>query len=221
MAENAKKSNNIVYTIIGILVIILAIIGLVCVCKFTITSVKNSINKTSEKKEFAQFIYPLVIIDTPSFDIVSTLTDTTTINAGIWNIILNDELEKYTVEDNCYIIPSADVDKSIISLFGADKKVTHQSAGDYELNFEFAEENSTYKIPTNLTYYQYYPKIESFTKSGNTYNLNVGYYTPRNYLTESDKEQKSQKNMLYVVEKVGKEMKVVSISTTVDAYTGG
>ena len=221
MSENTKKSANIGYTIVGIIVIILAILGFVSVCKFTFNTVKNNINKTSEKKEFAEFIYPLVIIDAPSFDSVTTLTDTTTINAGIWNIILNEDLEKYTLEDNCYVIPSADVDKSIVSLFGSEKKVTHQSVGDYELNFDYNGDNSTYRIPTNLTYFQYYPKIESFTVSGNIYNLNVGYYTPRNYLTENDIEPKSQKNMLYVIEKNGADMKIVSISSAVDAYIGG
>lgn len=221
MSENTKKSANIGYTIVGIIVIILAILGFVSVCKFTFNTVKNNINKTSEKKEFAEFIYPLVMIDAPSFDSVTTLTDTTTINAGIWNIILNEDLEKYTLEDNCYVIPSADVDKSIVSLFGSEKKVTHQSAGDYELNFDYNGDNSTYRIPTNLTYFQYYPKIESFTVSGNNYNLNVGYYTPRNYLTENDIEPKSQKNMLYVIEKNGADMKIVSISSAVDAYIGG
>ena len=221
MSENTKKSANIGYTIVGIIVIILAILGFVSVCKFTFNTVKNNLNKTSEKKEFAEFIYPLVIIDAPSFDSVTTLTDTTTINAGIWNIILNEDLEKYTLEDNCYVIPSADVDKSIVSLFGSEKKVTHQSAGDYELNFDYNGDNSTYKIPTNLTYFQYYPKIESFTVSGNIYNLNVGYYTPRNYLTENGIEPKSQKNMLYVIEKNGADMKIVSISSAVDAYIGG
>ena len=221
MSENTKKSANIGYTIVGIIVIILAILGFVSVCKFTFNTVKNNINKTSEKKEFAEFIYPLVIIDAPSFDSVTTLTDTTTINAGIWNIILNEDLEKYTLEDNCYVIPSADVDKSIVSLFGSEKKVTHQSVGDYELNFDYNGDNSTYRIPTNLTYFQYYPKIESFTVSGNIYNLNVGYYTPRNYLTENGIEPKSQKNMLYVIEKNGADMKIVSISSAVDAYIGG
>ena len=221
MSENTKKSANIGYTIVGIIVIILAILGFVSVCKFTFNTVKNNLNKTSEKKEFAEFIYPLVIIDAPSFDSVTTLTDTTTINAGIWNIILNEDLEKYTLEDNCYVIPSADVDKSIVSLFGSEKKVTHQSVGDYELNFDYNGDNSTYRIPTNLTYFQYYPKIESFTVSGNIYNLNVGYYTPRNYLTENDIEPKSQKNMLYVIEKNGADMKIVSISSAVDAYIGG
>ena len=222
MAENTaevKKENKIGYTILGILVIILAIIGLFSVISSIINITKNIINDTSKKDELAEYIYPLVLIDAPSFDSIDALSDSTVLNAAIWDIILAEENDNYIIEDNNYIVPAVDVEKSVSKLFGEARTVNHQTVGDLELTFTYNEETASYKIPLNIFYYPYYPYIESFVKKGNTYTLNVGYVPPGNHLKESIRKPKIQKYMTYVIEINGNNKVIKSVS--IDDTNGG
>lgn len=216
-----KKEHKIGFTLMGVIVILLAIVGLISVISSAIDLTYNIINKTNEKKELANYIYPFVIMDIPSFETADTLTDTTVINSAIWDIILAKETDKYVVDDDCYLVPSVDIEKSIAKLYGSNRTVIHQTTGDLELSFIYDEESASYRVPNNISYYPYYPYIDSFTKDGNLLTLNVGYVTASNYLLEETKTPKAQKYMTYVIEDNGNSKKIVSISIQSDATIGG
>ena len=87
--------NRKAFFAVGLIIIILAVVGLVNVVKFTMNTVSDIANQTAIKNEFAEFIYPMVLIDTPAFDGIENIPSSVVVNAAIWRIYIYGNTEKY------------------------------------------------------------------------------------------------------------------------------
>ncbi len=208
--EGVKRK---LYFVFGIVISILAVIGLVSVISYTVDRIREFADNTQQKTEFARFVYPIVICDPAPFDQTVKLRNDTMLTAAIWDIILYEDKSKYESDFDMIIVPELDVEQHVTKLFGAGIGVEHQSILGADVQFYYDESIKSYRIPSNPKYFTYSPYIENISRVGERYTLTVGYVSPTPaWLTlTSDDEPEPDKYVEYVVSKRGDEMTLVAI----------
>lgn len=201
------------YMITGIIVILLAIVGLISTVNFSVAKIKEFADNTQQKNEFAKFIYPIVICDPAPFNQTVKLRSDTMITAAIWDIILYEDKSKYESDFDYIIVPELDVEQHATKLFGSGLSFTHESILGADIQFYYEEAIKSYRIPANPKYFTYSPYIEDITRVGESYTLTVGYVSPTPaWLTlTSDEAPEPEKYVEYVVSKRGSEYTLVAI----------
>lgn len=132
------------FFIFAVFVIIMAIIGCFSTVRFAVDCTGNLMDNTSLKNEFAQFIFPVVINDIPTFENTSELRNTAMLNSAIWNILINKDTTPYETSGMMGLtIPEYDVLASCREIFGSAVTLEHQTVGSAELRFVYDEENHT------------------------------------------------------------------------------
>jgi hypothetical protein len=208
-APSSKKKSSFkrsAYFFIGIVVSFLSLIGFISTVGFVSDAVSNITNNTKQKEEFAQLIYPAVIVDPPAFDKASQLSSETIIGAAIWDIILHEDTSKYPQEYGTMTIPQLDVELHATKLFGQGLSFEHKTIGDAALTFYYTEDSKSYNVPVSPKYFPYSPLIENITRNGDTYTLTVGYVSPSpEWLIQKGKGNKIKpdKYMEYILTKSG------------------
>lgn len=211
--SNPEGLRRKLFYILGIIITILAIVGLFSTVSFAVEKIKNFADNTQQKNEFAKFIYPIVICDPAPFDNTVKLRNDTMITAAIWDIILYEDKTKYEADFDMIIIPEVDVEQHAVSLFGTGLSFEHQPINGADIQFYYDESISSYRVPSNPRYFTYSPYIEEIVRDGEKYTLTVGYVSPTpSWLTlTSDEEPEPEKYVEYVVSKHGDEMSLVAI----------
>lgn len=211
--SNPEGFRRKLYYIFGIIISLLAIVGLFSTIGFAVDKVKAFADNTQQKNEFAKFIYPIVICDPAPFDQTIKLRNDTMITAGLWDIILYEDKEKYESDFDMIIVPEVDVEQHCTDLFGSGLSFEHQSILGADIQFYYDESIRSYRIPSNPKYFTYSPYVEEITRVGERYTLTVGYVSPTPaWLTlTSDEEPMPDKYVEYVVSKRGNEMTLVAI----------
>lgn len=211
--SNPEGLRRKLYYLFGIVISLLAIVGLYSTVLFTIDAVKAFADNTQQKNEFARFVYPIVICDPPPFNQTVKLRSETMITAAIWDIILYEDKSKYEADFDMIIVPELDIEQHGTKLFGTGLSYEHQSILGVDVQFYYDESIKSYRIPSNPKYFTYSPYIEEINRVGERYTLTVGYVSPTpSWLTlTSDEEPSPDKYVEYVVSKRGNEMTLVSI----------
>ena len=214
--SNPEGFRRKLYYLFGIVISILAIIGLVATVNFSIAKVKEFAENTQQKTEFARFVYPIVICDPAPFNQTVKLRSDTMITAAIWDIILYEDKSKYEADFDMIIVPELDVEQHATKLFGAGLSFEHQSILNATIEFYYDESIKSYRIPSNPKYFTYSPYIEEISRVGERYTLLVGYVSPTPaWLTlTSDEQPEPEKYVEYVVSKRGDEMTLVAIQAS-------
>ena len=203
------------YLTIGAIVLALAVIGLVSTVSFTVRLGRSIIENTAAKNAFAEFIYPVVIIDPPPFEDTDQLPNTTMLSAAIWNIILDEQKKsRYATEGGMMTVPEVDVEASATELFGPGLTFNHQTLGDIELFFTYDSTTRSYTVPVSPRYLPYSPNVETIARDGDTYTLLVGYLPPGPAWLKSttDYTATAVKHMEYVLKKNGGDYTIVAIN---------
>lgn len=210
---NPEGIRRKLYYLFGIVISLLAIVGLVSTINFSIDAVKNFADNTQQKNEFAKFVYPIVICDPAPFDMTVRLRNDTLITAALWDIILYEDKSKYEADFDMIIVPEVDVEQHGTKLFGTGLSFEHESILGAGVQFYYDEEIKSYRVPSNPKYFTYSPYIEEISRVGERYTLTVGYVSPTPaWLTlTSDDEPEPEKYVEYVVTKRGNEMTLVAI----------
>lgn len=210
---NPEGFRRRLYMLFGIVVTLLAIVGLVSTVGFAVDKIKDFADNTQQKNEFAKFVYPIVICDPAPFNQTIKLRSDTMITAALWDIILYEDKSKYETEFDMIVVPVVDVEQHCAHLFGTGLSVEHQSVLGADIQFYYDETIKSYRIPSNPKYFTYSPYIEEITRVGERYTLLVGYVSPTPaWLTlDENDEPVSDKYMEYVVSKRGDEMTLVAI----------
>lgn len=201
------------YFVSGVIIIILAIIGLISTISFSVDKIKAFADNTQQKNEFAKFIYPIVICDPAPFDQTVKLRSDTVITAAIWDIILYEDKTKYESDFDYIIVPEVDIEQHAAKLFGSGLTIEHTSILNGDVQFYYEENIKSYRIPSNPKYFTYSPYIEDISRVGERYTLTVGYVSPTPaWLTlTSDDSPEPEKYVEYVVSKRGNDYTLVAI----------
>jgi len=203
IVRKSFKRNS--YLTIGVIVSVLALIGFISSVLFVKGVAEGIANNTKQKEEFKSIVYPLVIIDTPEFDDVTQLSPDSVINAAIWDILLHGDISKYEESYENITIPQADVELHATKLFGKNLTFKHRDVGDISLTFYYNSETKSYTVPVTPEFFSYSPVIRNVAKSGDTYDVAVGYLAPApSWVEERDKELATLPEK-YVIVKLKKE----------------
>lgn len=191
------------YLVVGIIVSFMSVIGFISSVAFVANVIGGVADNTRQKEEFADIIYPLVIVDPAPYEQASQLASETVIGASIWDIILHGDVAKYPEEFGTMAIPQLDVEQHATSLFGSGLTFDHKTIGDAALSFYYTEETKSYNVPVSPTYFPYSPTVENIKRSGNVYTLRVGYISPSPAWLIKNKDQSivPDKYMEYILTK--------------------
>ncbi|MDR0919066.1 MAG: hypothetical protein LBM93_07425 [Oscillospiraceae bacterium] len=152
-----RKFDRKLYTTIGIIIIIMAIAGVFWTVFNSVIWI-NKLLKPDESK-YLNLIEPTVIADTPSFENISELNDTTKITFAVWDILLHSNLDIYDKSFDVVFVPQSDIEQSLTKMFG-DCPVTHKTITIGQYTILFNEVKKHYVIPTKPDYFSYYPSIK-------------------------------------------------------------
>lgn len=213
VSADIKGGKRRFYMLLGIVVLLLAAVGLVSTVRFSVDKIKAFADNTQQKTEFAKFIYPIVICDPAPFDQTVKLRNDTMLTAAMWDIILYEDKSKYESDFDYIIVPEVDVEQHATKLFGSGLSFSHESILGPDIQFYYEEEIKSYRIPSNPRYFTYSPYIEDITRVGESYTLTVGYVSPTPaWLTlTSDEAPLPDKYVDYVVSKRGNEYTLIAI----------
>jgi len=210
-----KKKNTFkrsMYFTLGTFFSVMTIIGVIFSVNFTINVIKQITDNTAQKNELAKYIYPVVVVDAPTFSVDSKMPVEVILSAAIWDIIINDDKTEYVNSFGYITVPASDVEVHATKLFGKGIEFNHQTLGDPELYFDYDPETKSYTIPVSPHYLPYSPKVEDIKKiSDNKLELKVGYYQPvQAWLPEGTKTL-PDKYMKYTLVKQGSKYTIISI----------
>lgn len=194
----------------GIIIILLAVVGLVSTVQFAVTTVKDMVNQTSLKNEFAEFINPMAIIDAPAFDSIENIPSSVVISASIWRILLSGNTDKYENNGINMTISEIDVESAAAALFGYSVNVEHQTVTAGSSYFEYNSSSKSYNVPLNADNNTYWPRVSEISSVGDTFTLVVEYMPPMMGVGESAVPEPS-KTMIYTVSRTASSMTLRSI----------
>lgn len=208
----SRSKNTLLFFIIGVIIIALSAVGLVTVIKGTVGAIGDAINQTALKQEFADFVYPFVITDSPAFDSVANTPPSVIINTAIWKIIMSGDTDKYESDGLNMIISQIDVERSAASIFGYSAVIEHQSVGYGDNMFRYDEETKSYSVPTSLNYNTYWPRVSEISNIGESYTVTVEYMPPQMYIMEGmDSSNEPDKIMIFTISRSASAMTIQSV----------
>ena len=172
--KNFKKK---LYTVLGAVFAVFAVIGVIVVAGKGISAVKRFATGEVKKDGFAEVIYPAVIMDIESFNSPSELSSEQIITASIWSIIMDeDRVSKYDVNPgtDTISIPYMDVEARAVEMFGKNHpEFEHCTVGPVDSRFFYSE--GAYNVKLKPVTFTYSPDIKSVVKSGSEYTVSVDY----------------------------------------------
>lgn len=208
-----KRQKSIAF--FGLIMTIFFVIGVISTIWVSIDVGGQLITRSSQKKDLAKEIFPLVIIDIPEFDDPAKLDSSTIISAAIWEFIIDEpDKSKYSKDDlGSIYVPDVDIEPYVRRLFGNDVKITHQSIDDSSVMMNYDSQNKMYNIESTPKFLPYTPRVDKIEKSGDIYTLKVSYVLPDAMwnLESDDKVEQIDKTMQYVLKKNKHNYQVLSV----------
>ncbi len=194
----------------GVIIILLAIVGLVSTVQFIVGTTRDILNQTSLKNEFAEFLKPMALIDSPAFDSAENVPSSVVISASIWRIILSGNTDKYESDSSNMTVSEIDVESAASALFGYGVNVEHQTVNSGATIFEYSSSTKSYKVPLNAYNSTYWPRVSKISSVGDTFTLVVEYMPPIMGVGENAIPEPS-KSMIYTVSRTASSMTLRSI----------
>lgn len=198
---------------VGALMVALATIGLITLLVLLINFAVSFFSDDRQKQEFETLIYPVVMLDPPTFSRAEQADNTMLVKASIWNAVINEGKEKYTdPTSGLLIVPTTDIEKYCAKLFGPGISLGYTSFGDVITPYTYLEDQSAYEVPLEGSSGMYTPKVIKITRDGQKYQLLVGYIPPGFAWGNSGGEEVPDKFMIYTLTKESGNYYLVSVS---------
>ena len=180
MAAKKRKKNKLAFPV-GVIAIILAVIGLVTVVRFSVDTVSNLTDKTAAKKEYEQMLKPVVMFDPDPFDDLTQADVSQLLNSAVWALLMSEDgAEKYPYSEGetfGIIVPQADIEKYFVNLFGTEIDIASMHStidmSDYDITYDAALKS--YILPITGVESAYTPKVYGIEEQGSSLILSVGY----------------------------------------------
>lgn len=166
---------------LGLVIICFAIVGIVSVVMYAVGGVQSLFNQETQKAEYEDFLYPVVMLDPEVFDDVTTADMEDLLVASILSLLSEEESNPHDFpfvegEVSGLAIPEETVNKAFADLFGTDVKPEHRSVECSTCVFEYQNAAARYVIP--LTGYDpaFLPDVIEIDKNREgSVALTVGY----------------------------------------------
>lgn len=201
------------FFVVGLFIVIMAIIGIISTVNFCVGFATDIANQTAVKNEFAAFVYPMVITDTPAFESADQAPGSVVVSASIWQILLSGKTDKYEAANGMMTIPAIDVESSAVSIFGTGLTVQHQTTGSGENVFTYNESTNTYTVPSSPRFSSYSPHVTEISSVGELYTVIVEYIPPTAATFDGiEYETAADKTMVYTISRTATSMTIRSVA---------
>lgn len=177
MAEKQKKRSgrkSRAALPVGLLVVLLAAIGLVTVVMAAVNGIGTAIDKSRNYEEYEKILTPVMLIDPDTFDDVTKADMSQLMEISIWSL-LKDDVAPDTFEstENGLSIPKAAVEEKFAELFGTEITPAHGTIEGYGIDFTYENSMETYTVPLTGVTPIYTPDIVDVDKTKDTIVLTV------------------------------------------------
>ena len=165
------------YFIVGVIVFILALVGLITVIAGIIKGAGGFFSGGSVKTQLEKTLYPLAVVDVPAFNEPAELTAEGALSASIMDILMHDDLSGYTETFDMIAIPADDVLERGRTLFGVDVQTSLDTLTVAGQSFVYDAQTNCYNVPTVPMIYSYSPEVKSVKRTGDTYEVTVIFHS--------------------------------------------
>lgn len=175
MSDNRKhKGTHKLAFPIGMLVTILAAIGLVTVIVSAVNGVDNAIDKSKKFEEYEKMLTPVVLIAPDTFDDITKADMSELMEISIWSLLKSDiSPETYESTGDGILIPKEDVEAQFVKLFGTEVIPSHSTIEGYGMDFVFDSAKGAYTVPLTGVTPLYTPDVIEKTTLPNSIVLTV------------------------------------------------
>lgn len=159
---------------VGLIVVLLAAIGLATVVVAGVKGVGSAIDKTKGYEEYEKLLTPVVLIDPDSFDDITSADMSQLMEITIWSLLKNDVApDSFESNDSGLAIPKSAVEKEFVNLFGTEVKPVHGTIEGYGIDFTYDNTTETYTVPLTGVTPIYTPDVVKISKTTDTVVLTV------------------------------------------------
>lgn len=172
--ENGAKSRK--NTIVGIIVLVLALVGAVSLISSVVNRISDSFDNSEKLEEYKAFVTPVIMSDPTPFDDVINADQTQLLSISIWSL-LREGLDPDSVEysGTGMLISKDTVEAEFSRLFGKDVAALHQTVdGGDGTQFVYNSKTQKYTIPLTSVDPVFSPMIADVAERGSTIILTVG-----------------------------------------------
>lgn len=198
-----KKKRSKPNLIVGLLVLILAFVGVASLVITVTRHIDKSVGEKNAQKysAYEKFIAPVIMNDPDTFDDITVADMGQLVSIAIWSILdSNSAPDKYEYTGDGMLLPEKEVEEKFTSLFGSEVKIVHTGVDGGGIDFRYSEKKKAYVIPITGITPIYTPEVTDVKEKSGSVELTVGY------LHSDDWQQDSQGNM--IAPEPGKYMKI-------------
>lgn len=187
-----QKEKSRVNFVVGLIVLLLAFIGVASILNLAISSVKTNINEKNYKEyaSYEELISPVIMNDPDTFDDITKADMSQLLSIAIWSLLGSDlSPQTYEYTDTGMLLPVKDVEGEFATLFGGELKAVHMSVdGGEGVEFSYSEDKKCYVIPITGITPIYTPEVLSVSHKTDSVVLNVGYLASSEWQQDSNGE---------------------------------
>lgn len=188
-----KNPHKTINTVVGAVLLVFAVIGIISVLGYAIKHIRSFTEGESKQSEFADAVYPAVIMDIEAFQNGSELSSQQVITASVWKLIMSGEIDKYEQTFDIISVPAVDIEAEAVKLFDTEfSELEHQTVGSGEIKFYYNEDTQTYNIPSKPLLFSYKPKVTALSRDGDIYTVEVEYIQEKPYFMEENSKYDSE-----------------------------
>ena len=159
---------------IGLIVVLLAAIGLATVVIAGVKGVDTAIDKTRRYEEYEKILTPVVLIDPDSFDDITKADMSQLMEMSLWSLLKNDVApDSFESNDSGLSIPKSAVEEEFVELFGTEVTPVHGTIEGYGIDFSYDNTTETYTVPLTGVTPIYTPDVIDVSKTTDTVVLTV------------------------------------------------
>ena len=180
--EHARLHRRRARQALGLLIAVLALVGVVTVVRAGVKGVATLFDDTQQKAEYEDRLEGLVLFDPLPFDGIENINDLTLREAAVWGCVYSIQetqgsFDNYNTDPDTeqLLLPSVEVDAYLARLVGPSFKLTHRSFEMEDMTIEFDESSQCYKIPVTGTVGYYRAVVTKLFKRSGQLHVTVGY----------------------------------------------
>lgn len=175
MAGKKHKGSHRAAFPIGMLIALLAAVGLVTIVVSAAKGIGAAVEKSKNYEEYNTLLTPVVLIDPDNFDDITKANMSQLLDISIWSLLRNSDItpDRYESGEKGLIVPKEDVEEQFKKLFGTEITPVHATIEGYGYEFTYDDATGAYNIPLTGVIPIYTPKVVDKTSSSDTVVLTV------------------------------------------------
>ncbi len=173
--------------ILGLLILVLAAVGVAGIVATVYSYVQTKTDKNAEYTAYADYLTWVVGVDPDPFTDITKADKDSLRNIALCSLLSdNVKTGTYTVTERGLVVPAADVETCYINMFGAENPIVHASVVGYGYEFIYDSVAQAYYVPLTGVTPPFTVRIESVEKTGGLIVLRVGYVGTNNIQVSPD-----------------------------------